>query len=114
MHQFYKNAIMKQLFILLLLGMLPAVLKSQDLQQIGKDPFGFAGSVRMATDFYSVKGIDPRRSPSSWILSGNASFQLAGISFPFSFSFRDQQLSYGAVSYTHLDVYKRQRYVYLE
>ena len=96
MHQVYNNSIMKQLYILLLLGLLPAALKSQDLQQIGKDPFGFAGSVRMATDFYSVKGIDPRRSPSSWILSGNASFQLAGISFPFSFSFRDQQLSYGA------------------
>ena len=75
---------------------IPFCLNAQNIEEITKDPFGFAGAIRFATDFYDVKGIDPRRSPSSWILSGNASFQAAGITFPFSFSFRDQQLSYGA------------------
>lgn len=74
----------------------PLLSRGQNVEQIAKDPIGFAGSVRLATEFYDVKGIDPRRSPFSWVLSGSASFQLAGISFPFSFSFRDQELSYGS------------------
>jgi hypothetical protein len=82
--------------ILITFVLMPFIVRAQDIEQIGKNPIGLAGSIRLATDFYSVNGIDPRRSPSSWQLSGNASFQLAGISFPFSFSFRDQQLSYGA------------------
>jgi len=87
---------MRFLSIFIPVVLMPFMLRAQDIEQIGKDPIGLAGSIRLASDFYSVKGIDPRRSPSSWQLSGNASFQLAGISFPFSFSFRDQQLSYGA------------------
>jgi hypothetical protein len=87
---------MRFMSILITFVMMPFLVRAQDIEQIGKNPIGLAGSIRLATDFYSVNGIDPRRSPSSWQLSGNASFQLAGISFPFSFSFRDQQLSYGA------------------
>lgn len=87
---------MKSLPVLFILALLPFIALSQNIEEIGKHPVGLAGSIRLATDFYDVNGIDPRRSPSSWQLSGNASFQLAGISFPFSFSFRDQQLSYGA------------------
>jgi hypothetical protein len=87
---------MRFMSILITFVLMPFIVRAQDIEQIGKNPIGLAGSIRLATDFYSVNGIDPRRSPSSWQLSGNASFQLAGISFPFSFSFRDQQLSYGA------------------
>lgn len=81
-------------FLLLLLA--GPSLTGQDLEQVMKKPVGFNGSLRLATDFYGVNGIDPRRSPSSWILNGNASFSLAGIAFPFSFSIRDQEFSYGA------------------
>jgi len=87
---------MRSLPVLFIIALLPCFALSQNIEEIGKHPVGLAGSIRLATDFYDVNGIDPRRSPSSWQLSGNASFQLAGISFPFSFSFRDQQLSYGA------------------
>lgn len=87
---------MRSLSVLYTIVFLPFFAFSQNIEEIGKHPVGLAGSIRLATDFYDVNGIDPRRSPSSWQLSGNASFQLAGISFPFSFSFRDQQLSYGA------------------
>lgn len=87
---------MRSLSVLSILVLLPLFAFSQNIEEIGKHPVGLAGSIRLATDFYDVNGIDPRRSPSSWQLSGNASFQLAGISFPFSFSFRDQQFSYGA------------------
>ena len=87
---------MKALYIATLCLIWSALLHAQNVEQVVKDPFGFTGSVRLSTEFYDVKGIDPRRSPSSWILSGSASFQAAGISFPFSFTFRDQQLSYGS------------------
>lgn len=87
---------MKVLSIATLCLLWPAFFHAQNIEQVVKDPFGFTGSIRLATEFYDVKGIDPRRSPSSWILSGNASFQAGGISFPFSFTFRDQQLSYGS------------------
>lgn len=86
---------MKTICIIIGLWCMPLWAAAQNIEEITKDPFGFAGSVRLATEFYDVKGIDPRRSPSSWILSGSASFQAGGISFPFSFSFRDQQFSYG-------------------
>ncbi len=55
-----------------------------------------SGGINVMTSFYAVDGRDARRSPFSYVVSGNTRFKFGLLKVPVSFSFRDQRLSYGA------------------
>ena len=65
---------------------------SQDLEQIGEDkPIKFSGSLNIGTWFYGSKGIQNRRSPVSWYLSGSPTISIYNLTLPFSFTISEQQ-----------------------
>lgn len=87
---------MKKLLIIILLA-IGLQASSQDITTIKSRPkIGLNGGFNLGSDLYSVKGIDARRSPFSWVAAGNLRFKVGIINVPLSFSFRDQQFSYGA------------------
>lgn len=65
---------------------------AQDLEQIGEEkPLKFSGSLNVGTWFYGSKGIENRRSPFSWYLSGSPTVSIYNLTFPFSFTISEQQ-----------------------
>lgn len=72
----------------------PAV--SQDLELIGKEknPFKVSGSLSANQIFYGVSGIESRRQPYNYFLSGNVNFSLYGWSVPLSFTYSNQQAAF--------------------
>jgi len=62
----------------------------------------FKGGINISTDFYSVSGIDARRSPFSYVLSGSPTITVGEYSFPFSFTIRDQRFSYSRPSFNRV------------
>lgn len=73
-----------------------STLQAQDLANVGNvKEIKFSGGLNFATEFYSVSGIPARRSPFSWSISGSPTLKIGDMSFPFSFSFRNQKFGYG-------------------
>ena len=67
----------------------------QNLESIGKPkPFSIAGGVSASQIFYTASGIEPRRNPYSYFLSGNLNLSLYGWSVPLSFSYSNQHVSF--------------------
>lgn len=70
--------------------------RSSDIKTLIVPPkASFSGGIFASGQYYNVRGIDNRRSPYSYNLAGNLTFKLSVITVPLSFSFRDQQFSYG-------------------
>ncbi|RAV97628.1 porin family protein [Pseudochryseolinea flava] len=70
-------------------------LVAQDLASIGKEnPFSVSGGISANQIFYKASGIDSRRDPYSYYVSGNVNFGLYGWSVPLSFSYSNQNFSY--------------------
>ena len=68
---------------------------AQNLETIGREkPLRISGGISANQIFYSASGIDSRRDPYSYFLSGNLNFDLYGWSMPLSFSFSNQKLSF--------------------
>ena len=69
---------------------------AQDLEQIGvKKGIKATGGVSANQVFYYSDGINARRDPYNYFLTGNVNLSLYGISLPFSFSFSNQRFGYG-------------------
>jgi len=68
---------------------------AQDLTKIGKGGVKLSGGISANQVFYYSDGINARRDPYNYFLSGNATLSLYGITMPFSFSFSNQRFSYG-------------------
>jgi len=86
---------MKIRIYLLLPVFLSLQARSQDLSAIGdQKPFAVSGSLDIRTIGYSAHGIDPRRSPFSYIISGSPVFSFYGLTVPVSFSFSEQDRSF--------------------
>jgi hypothetical protein len=82
----------KRLFLLLFLP-LPGL--SQDVEMMATSkPLSISGTVDIRGIAYSVKGIDPRRSPYLFLLSGSPVISVYGISIPLYFSFSEQEKSF--------------------
>lgn len=72
-----------------------STLHAQDLERIGQEkPVKITGSVSARGTFYGVDGIRQRRSPLAYILSGQVNVNLYDLSFPFSFSYSNQDRSF--------------------
>ena len=68
---------------------------AQNFESIGKEkPLRISGGVSASQIFYAANGLDSRRDPYSYFLSGNLNFDLYGWSVPLSFAFSNQNLSY--------------------
>lgn len=87
---------MKKHTYFLFLGLLSIRAFSQDLTNIKDNkPFAVSGSVDVRAIGYTASGIDPRRSPLSWMISGNPVFSFYGFTLPLSFTFTEQERSFG-------------------
>jgi hypothetical protein len=68
---------------------------AQSLESIGQEkPLRITGGISANQIFYAAGGMDSRRDPYSYFLSGNLNFDLYGWSVPLSFSFSNQKLSF--------------------
>ncbi len=81
----------------LLLPLVVAVLHAtaQDLATLGQqDNFRLSAGLQAQFTFYQAHGIDPRRTPWSWSLSGTPTATIAGVDLPFLLVIGDQQRSF--------------------
>ena len=88
-----RNLYLLVLFCLLLLT--PLHSHAQDLASIGKEkPLRFSGGVSANQIGYFASGIQGRRDPYTYYLSGNLAMDLYGWSVPMSFNFSNQQFAF--------------------
>jgi hypothetical protein len=67
----------------------------QNLETIGKDqPLKMSGGIAANQIFYAASGIDSRRDPYSYYVTGNLNFSLYGWNVPLSFSLSNQNVSF--------------------
>lgn len=68
---------------------------SQDLENLQtKDPIKVSGGLNVRTIFYNANGIENRRRPFSYIISGGPTISLYDIQIPISFVFSEQERSF--------------------
>lgn len=70
--------------------------KAQNIDQIvsGENPLSVSGGVNLSQVFYGVSGIESRRDPYNYFLSGNINFDIYGFSVPLTFTYSNQQVSF--------------------
>jgi hypothetical protein len=72
----------------------PGYISAQDIEQIGnKDPVHVSGSISGTTTFYNTDGPN-QRDPFYWLLSGNLTVDVYGVSIPISATFTQQNRSF--------------------
>jgi hypothetical protein len=68
---------------------------AQDLETIGQQkPFTISGGASARTIFYSANGIENRRKPFSYVISGSPVITIYGITIPVYFVFSEQERSF--------------------
>jgi len=103
--------IMLFLSCLLCLGLQSA--QSQDLEKIGTRPkLLINGGFNIGTGLYSIKGLDARRSPFSYMASGSLRMKYGILDVPINFLFRDQQFSLGS-SFNKIGISPRYKWIKL-
>jgi hypothetical protein len=72
-----------------------SVVVAQNLETIGQGPaLKISGGLSANQIFYAVSGIESRRDPYSYYLTGNVNFALYGWNVPLSFSLSNQNVSF--------------------
>ncbi|MCC6839675.1 MAG: hypothetical protein IT230_05910 [Flavobacteriales bacterium] len=80
---------------LMLLVLDPSSTAAQDIGALGQvQPVQFNAGLRAQAGFYNVHGIDPRRRPFFWTISGTPTLSLYGVELPFMVLLSDQQRSF--------------------
>ncbi|MCD8538631.1 MAG: hypothetical protein LRY55_01895 [Leadbetterella sp.] len=83
---------LKRVFLFLLI---PAWGYAQDLEAISSQkPFTVSGSLEVRGIGYSARGIEARRSPLMYLVSGSPVFSVYGISIPLQFTYSEQERSF--------------------
>ncbi len=68
---------------------------TQDIKGLAKQkPFEIRGSLSVGTWYYHANGIENRRTPFGWVLSGSPTVKVYGITFPFTVTISDQSRSF--------------------
>lgn len=89
------NLITKHEFFLPLLLLLTTAVGAQNLENIGKGkPFGLSGGINANNVFYHAAGMQNRRDPFNYFVSGNLNISLYDWSVPLSFSYSNQQSTF--------------------
>ncbi|MCC6280404.1 MAG: hypothetical protein IT262_07385 [Saprospiraceae bacterium] len=82
-----------------------AQLPAQDISALGKQkPVDFSGSLQAGVSFYNARGVDNRRSPFIWTLSGSPVLSLYGFQLPFTVMLSDRQLDYNTPVFRRIGV----------
>ena len=80
-------------FILLLLTAIP--LAAQDIEKVDlKKPVQISGSINLQLESYSAKGIENRKQPFSWMISGAPVLTILGVQMPFTVLFSNFENRY--------------------
>ena len=94
----YRQINMKKALSYILLTLITSLASAQDVEHLfdrfKKKAFLFSGGISANQIFYGINGIDSRRSPYTYYLSGNVNASFYGWNFPISFSLSDQELQY--------------------
>ncbi|MEH0153362.1 hypothetical protein V6R21_04400 [Limibacter armeniacum] len=94
-YQRYKYFLKLILCLLMVLLLKPYSVEAQQLDKIGKDsPVKVSGGISVNQTAYSAWGIDSRRDPYRYVMSGNLNFDIYGMQVPLSFSYSNQNFSY--------------------
>ncbi|UXP33664.1 hypothetical protein N6H18_06820 [Reichenbachiella agarivorans] len=81
--------------VIILLIALSGNLAAQNLESIGKgDAITLSGGINVNQVFYQANGVEDRRDPYNYFLSGNLNLSLYGWSVPVSFSYSNQNASF--------------------
>lgn len=86
-------------YLILIFSIALGNLYAQNLESISKkeykkDLIKFNGSLSLGTWFYNATGIQARKNPISWYVSGAPTVSFAGMSFPFSATISEQDRSF--------------------
>ncbi|HEV7379367.1 MAG TPA: hypothetical protein VGN64_06210, partial [Dyadobacter sp.] len=86
---------MKTLLFFIALSLLATCLPAQDFATVANQkPFVISGALDVRAIAYQSKGIQGRRSPLSWVISGSPTLAVYGIRIPVSFTFTEQERSF--------------------
>ena len=78
--------------LLLLSHFIAIAALGQDIGSLAKEqPFRIQGTLSAGLTYYSASGIESRREPFSWYLSGAPVITIYGISFPFTLTVSEQE-----------------------
>lgn len=67
------------------------ILRAQNLEKINEnDPIKLAGFISASSIFFDVSGRESNRKPFSWMISGNPTLSIYGVTLPFSFTVSEQ------------------------
>lgn len=83
--------------IIVTIALLSTALSSsaQDLEKVDlKKPVQFSGSINLTLENYSSNGIEARRKPFSWLITGTPTVTIYGVQLPFSFLFSNFENRY--------------------
>src|SRR5690606_6444178 len=87
--------VLKRLAVLAVAVSLTGIAYGQNLEEIGlKKGINFNGSINLNTVGYHVTGIEQRRDPFNWFLTGSLNVDLFGYSAPLSFSYSNTNKSF--------------------
>lgn len=87
--------VLKRLAVLVAAASLTVIAYGQDLEEIGvKKGVKLNGSINLNTIGYYADGIDQRRDPFNWFLTGSLNVDLFGYSAPLSFSYSNTNKSF--------------------
>jgi hypothetical protein len=86
---------LRKLLLSLLLITILAEVAAQDLETIGQQkPFTISGGASARTIFYSANGIENRRKPFSYVVTGSPVISVYGVTIPLYFVFSEQERSF--------------------
>lgn len=89
-----RNMFVKFALIVILLNITLST-HAQNLESIGQgEAFGLSGGFNVNQVFYQANGLEGRRDPYNYFLSGNLNMSLYGWSVPVSFSYSNQNVSF--------------------
>jgi hypothetical protein len=90
-----RSSLQGSLFLLVLLACCTGSLKGQNLENIGKgDIIGVSGGINANNVFYHANGVEGRRDPFNYFLSGNLNISIYDWNVPLSFSYSDQNSTF--------------------
>ncbi len=85
----------RSILLLVLMVFQLNLLQAQNLENIGKsEVIGVSGGINANNVFYSASGIEGRRDPYNYFLSGNINISIYDWSIPLSFSYSDQNSTF--------------------
>jgi hypothetical protein len=85
----------KNLYLFILAAGIAHTSLAQDIEQIDlKKPIRLSGSINLQLEHYSASGLENRKQPFSWMITGAPVLTILGVQMPFSFLFSNFENRY--------------------